>query len=115
MVYRRVPSSRWIWQTAEGKTSEGIRLRFTQSDSAGYATLLGTPKTPTITLKSTVPKAGTQIYRLGEAKPLVWSQHGSDINVTLPTALPGQYAYVLKDDGSCIDSRGDSVKSTHLL
>src|ERR1700730_12014108 len=78
------------------KTSEGIRLRFTQSDSAVYATLLGTPKIATITLKSTVPKAGTQIYLLGEAEPLVWSQHGSDINVMLPTALPGQYAYVIK-------------------
>ncbi len=87
------------WQTAEGKTSEGIPLRFTQSDAAVYATLLGTPKTPTITLKSTSPKAGTQISLLGEAKPLVWSQHGSDIEVTLPTTLPGQYAYVLKMAG----------------
>jgi alpha-L-fucosidase len=87
------------WQTAEGKTSEGIPLRFTQSDAAVYATLLGTPKAPTITLKSTSPKAGTQISLLGEAKPLVWSQHGSDIEVTLPTTLPGQYAYVLKMAG----------------
>jgi alpha-L-fucosidase len=87
------------WQTAEGKTSAGIPLRFTQSDAAVYATLLGTPKTPTITLKSTSPKAGTQISLLGEAKPLAWSQHGSDVEVTLPTTLPGQYAYVLKMAG----------------
>ena len=88
------------WQTAEGKTSEGIPFRFTQSDAAVYATLLGTPKTPTITLKSTSPKAGTQNLGLLEAaKPLVWSEHGSDVEVTLPAALPGQYAYVLKMAG----------------
>ena len=58
-------------------TSEGIRLRFTQTDSAVYATLLGKPKTDSITLKSLAPKAGTQIYLLGEAKPLAWSQQGS--------------------------------------
>jgi alpha-L-fucosidase len=84
------------WQTAEGQTSGGIRLRFTQSDSAVYATLLGTPKADSVTLKSLAPKAGTQIYLLGEAKPLVWSQVGADTKISLPAALPGQYAYVLK-------------------
>ncbi len=87
------------WQTAEGETSEGTRLRFTQNDSAVYATLLGKPKTDTITVKSLAPKAGTQIFLLGEAKPLVWSQQGADTRITLPAVLPGQYAYVLKIAG----------------
>ena len=87
------------WKTAEGETSEGIHLRFTQKDSAVYATLLGRPKTKTITLKSLAPKAGTQIYLLGDAEPLVWSQQGPDTRITLPHDLPGQYAYVLKIAG----------------
>ena len=57
------------WKTAEGETSEGIHLRFTQKDSAVYATLLGRPKTKTITLKSLAPKADTQIYLLGTPNP----------------------------------------------
>ena len=55
------------WKTAEGTTSDGIRLRFTQTDSAVYATMLGKPKTDSITLKSLAPKAGTQIYLLGRS------------------------------------------------
>ena len=65
----------------------------------GLCDLLGKPKTDTLTLKSLAPKAGTQIYLLGEPKPLVWSQQGSDTRITLPRQLPGQYAYVLKIAG----------------
>ena len=84
------------WKRAVGETAEGIKVRFTQKDSAVYATLLGQPKTNTITLKSFSPKTGSQIYMLGEAKPLAWSQQGDDVRVDLPSALPGHYAYVLK-------------------
>jgi alpha-L-fucosidase len=84
------------WNRATGETAEGIKLRFTQKDSALYATLLGEPKTAAITLKSLAPKAGSQIYLLGDSNPLVWSQQGTDIKVDLPSTLPGRYAYVLK-------------------
>src|SRR5882757_1311878 len=99
------------WQTAEGTTSEGIRLRFTQTDSALYATMLGKPKTDSITLKSLAPKAGTLIYLLGEVKPLAWSQQGADIKITLPRTLPGQYAYVLKIAVPLSMTLSDSARS----
>ena len=75
-----------------------------------YATLLGTPKTGSVTLKSLTPKAGTQIYLLGEAKPLVWSQVGADTKISLPADLPGQYAYVLKIAGPVSVAAGDPVR-----
>lgn len=81
------------------ETSEGIPVRFTQKDSAVYATLLGEPKAAAITIKSLAPEAGTQIYLLGSAKPLTWTQQGADIKVNLPSTLPGQYAYVLRMTG----------------
>jgi alpha-L-fucosidase len=87
------------WKRAEGETAEGLRIRFTQTDSALYAILLGKPKTGTVTLKSLSPKAGTQISLLGETQPLVWSQEGAGATVTLPSTLPGNYAYVLKIAG----------------
>jgi alpha-L-fucosidase len=99
------------WKTAEGTTSEGVRLRFTQTDSAVYATMLGKPKTDSLTLKSLAPKAGTLIYLLGEAKPLAWSQQGANINITLPGTLPGQYAYVLKIAGPLSIALSDSARS----
>src|SRR3984893_4568132 len=96
---------------AEGTTSEGIRLRFTQTDSAVYATMLGKPKTDSITLKSLAPKAGTLIYLLGEAKPLAWSQQGADTPITLPRTLPGQYACGLKSAGPLSMALSDSAGS----
>jgi alpha-L-fucosidase len=87
------------WTRAVGETAEGIKVRFTRKDSAVYATLLGQPKTNSITLKALSPKAGSKIYMLGEAKPLAWSQQGADVRVDLPSALPGHYAYVFKFAG----------------
>src|SRR6202023_4031894 len=37
------------WTRAEGETAEGIRVRFTKTDSAVYATLMGKPKRSAIT------------------------------------------------------------------
>src|ERR1700731_3406479 len=84
------------WKRASGETAEGIPVRFTEKDSAVYATLLGQPKTTDITLKSLSLKVGSQIYLLGQATPLLWSQQGDAIKITLPVALPGRYANVLK-------------------
>jgi alpha-L-fucosidase len=88
------------WTRAEGETAEGIRVRFTQTNSAIYATLLGKPKTGVVTVKSLSPQAGTQIFLLGSPRPLSWSQQGGDIRITLPETLPGGHAYVLKIAGS---------------
>jgi alpha-L-fucosidase len=33
---------------------------------------------------------------LGDTKPLTWTQKGADLEVQLPAALPGKYAYVLR-------------------
>jgi alpha-L-fucosidase len=87
------------WKRAVGETAEGISVRFTRKDSAIYATLLGQPKTTSITLKSVSPTPGSQIYLLGNPKPVAWSQQGDDVRVDLPSALPGHYAYVLKLEG----------------
>ncbi len=84
------------WERATGETSEGLHLRFTQKDSAVYATILGQPKSATITIKSFTPKPGTQIFLRGEPKPLVRSQESDALRITLPATLPGKYAYVLK-------------------
>jgi alpha-L-fucosidase len=88
------------WKRAVGETAEGIQVRFTQKDSVVYATLLGHPSATSITLKSLSLKAGSPIYLLGgDARPLVWSQRGDDIQIQLPASLPGRYAYVLRMTG----------------
>jgi alpha-L-fucosidase len=84
------------WTRADGDTAEGIPIRFTRANSSIYLTLLGEPKTGSITVKKLELKAGSPIYMLGENKPLQWVQRGEDVQVTLPSSLPGHYAYVLK-------------------
>ena len=84
------------WSRADGETADGLRVRFTQKDSNVYATLLGQPKTSTVTIKSVTLKPGSKIMLLGEKSPLVWSQQGEDVKVTLPAKLAGNYAYVLR-------------------
>ena len=94
------------WTHAVSKSVEGDDLRFTRKGDDLYVTVLGTPKARTVTLTdlksgalaSVQPKL-TNIYLLGDAKPLVWSATEGGVTVTLPEKLPGQYAYVLKVPG----------------
>jgi alpha-L-fucosidase len=84
------------WIRAEGETVDHIPARFTQKDSFLYVTLLGEPKTGSVTLKNLVPKAGSSISLLGEHEALQWVQRGEDVEIKLPPHLAGHYAYVLK-------------------
>lgn len=84
------------WRRAKGETTEHIPVRFTEKGTAVYATLLGQPKTSSVVFESLSLKPDAELYLLGETKPLAWSQQGDDTKVSLPPALPGHYAYVLK-------------------
>ena len=90
-IYDTVP-----WTRAEGKTQEGIDLRFTRKHQFVYATLLGKPSQSTIHLTTITLKPGSAVTLLGAATPLHWVQQGPDVAVSLPSTLPGNYAYVLR-------------------
>ena len=87
------------WKRAAGETYEGVQVRFTQKDSTVYAMLLGQPKAGAVTIKSLSLGVGAQVYLLGHSERLLWDSHGEDTKVDLPSALPGQYAYVLRVTG----------------
>jgi len=88
------------FQRAEGETSEGIRVRYTQKGGALYAFLLGEPKSKLITIKNLAPKSVEALTLLGSKYPLAWKQNGRDLQVQLPAGLPGKYAYTLKIEGT---------------
>jgi alpha-L-fucosidase len=90
-IYDTVP-----WERAVGKTAEGDNLRFTRKGSDLYATILGTPKMRTATIEGVAATPGMQVTMLGDGAPLGTKAAGSDLQVTLPEHLPGNYAYVLK-------------------
>ncbi len=83
------------WLTAEGTTSEGIGVRFTQKDGSLYATLLDTPKAGKITLEKLGAADGTSISLCGDSSTLSWTQQDSNLTVALPP-LENAPAYVLK-------------------
>jgi len=84
------------WTRAEGETVEGIPLRFTQANSFLYLILMGEPKTASVIVRNLALKSGAQISMLGRNQALGWAQHGEDVEIRLPSSLPGRYAYVLK-------------------
>ena len=83
------------WQRAEGKTSAGTGIRFTMTDDALYATLLGQPAESEITIESLEVKDGAELRLLGRAGDLSWRQDGADLRVTLPADLPDSPAHCL--------------------
>jgi alpha-L-fucosidase len=84
------------WTHAEGETAEGIPLRFTQANSFLYVILMGEPKTGNVIVKNLALESGAQISLLGQNGGLEWAQHGGDVEIRLPSGLPGRFAYVLK-------------------
>ena len=84
------------WTHAEGTTVEKIEVRFTKNGQNVYATLLGKPSGSIITLQKMPVKSATNVYMVGKDEPLKWTQQGNDLRVSLPSTLPGNYAYVLR-------------------
>jgi alpha-L-fucosidase len=86
------------WKRAEGETADGVRVRFTQKEGTVYAFLLGDPKAGTVIIRGLNAKPGAKLNLLGGGE-LKYSQKGEDLEVSLPSPLPGNYAYGIKMSG----------------
>jgi alpha-L-fucosidase len=84
------------WVKSEGKTRDGVPVRFTKTDDALYAILLAKPKSRDVVIESVGTKERTQVQMLGVNDVLSCVTEGADLRVRLPRELPGNYAYVLK-------------------
>ena len=83
------------WTRAEGKTTQGLDLRFTATDETLCATLLGTPTESEITIEGVEAPAGAEIRLLGRDGVLRWRQDGADLLIELPADLPESPAHSL--------------------
>jgi alpha-L-fucosidase len=88
------------WKRAEGETTDGLRVRFTQKGDAVYAFLLGKPNTSTITIRDLTLKPGSTVTLLGFTGNVNWTQKTSNLQLDLPPTLPGNYAYTLRIIGA---------------
>ncbi|MBD3253723.1 MAG: alpha-L-fucosidase [Candidatus Lokiarchaeota archaeon] len=84
------------WERAEGITSEGIPVRFTQKSKALYAILMNKPLKTQITLKDVNLDSTNEVTLLGFMDTLAWKQNASDLIVELPRVLPEVPAISLK-------------------
>ena len=87
------------WTRAEGKTSQGLDIRYTQNGNTVYATLLGTPSESQIMIEELEFSSDSTVQLLGQSAELDWKQVGSDISIQLPQNLPDSSAHSLSIKG----------------
>ena len=87
------------WQRAEGRTAEGIPLRFTQKAGTLYALLLGRPEAPGVTLEDLTLPPGASARLLGGG-PLDVVSKGKDLLVRLSAPLPDEPAHAIALEGA---------------
>jgi alpha-L-fucosidase len=84
------------WVKAEGRTGEGLTVRYTQHGDDLYAIVLGEPKRGRVQVQGLLAKDGTAVYLLGHSAALDWRQEDGGLAVDLPGSAPASPAYVLK-------------------
>ncbi len=90
-IYRTRP-----WVRAEGRTSDGIPVRFTQHDGVLYAILLGTPPHRDVAIQGLTAEPGTTIRLLGQEALATWLHWNDHLAITLPESLSDAPAHVLR-------------------
>jgi alpha-L-fucosidase len=83
------------WSRAEGRTQNGIGVRFTARGAALYAIVLGSPQAGRVVIEDVPVAPGATVTLLGSAEPLLWEQSGHDLAVTLPLTSKAP-AYTLR-------------------
>jgi alpha-L-fucosidase len=84
------------WRRAEGKTSEGIDVRFTRGGDALYAILLDRPQGTQVVIESLHAAEGCSVSLLGVGGSLPWRQEGEHLKITLPDRLWDSPAYAFR-------------------
>lgn len=84
------------WKRAEGKTSEGIDLRFTTANQHLYAILLDTPRDPIFVLMDIEFQADTRVTHLASGEDAMCRAHEHGIEVEFSGPWPDAAAHALR-------------------
>ena len=84
------------WSRAEGKTLDGIDVRFTQKKNILYLHLLGKSKRTEITIESLTVADNSTIKILGYEGNLTWKQEEDNLTILIPDNLPDSPAFAFK-------------------
>jgi alpha-L-fucosidase len=72
------------WVRAEGRTREGMPVRFTTSGDALYAIVLGVLKSNRVVIRDLDVADQSTIHMLGSSDSLLWRMNGTDLDIVLP-------------------------------
>jgi alpha-L-fucosidase len=84
------------WVRAEGRTRDGLPVRYTVKEDSAYAILLEKPKEGKVVIEAIMAEDKSRIQLLGSSQELRWSQTGKALSINLPDIVPTSEAYVLK-------------------
>lgn len=76
------------WQRAEGTTTDGVPVRFTCTDEALFAVVLGTPAGTRVTIEGLSAAHSTRVRLLGQKQELAWEHARHSLAIILPERLP---------------------------
>lgn len=84
------------WKRAEGRTVDGIPVRFTQRDGVLYAVLLGTPQDRVVAIEELQAEPDAAIRLLGQDSVATWENRNGALFVTLPEDPQAAPAHALR-------------------
>jgi len=84
------------WIRAEGITTDGIEIRFTQKEGMLFVFLLDKPKNKQITIKSLKITENSKAEMLGYDEKLTLKQLEKDLSISIPANLEESPAYAIK-------------------
>ncbi len=95
------------WYRAEGRTADGLDVRYTARHDALYAIVLGRPRMLALTLEDLdldrVPRVGAirdgdefQVRLVGHAEPVDWREEGKGVVIDIPGSFIPDAAIVVK-------------------
>jgi alpha-L-fucosidase len=83
------------WERAEGRTSDGLQVRFTCSDAAVYAIVLGAPR-GRLVIEDFAVADGAQVRLLGHGDALSWERAGNGVSIALPASVADSAALAVR-------------------
>jgi alpha-L-fucosidase len=84
------------WIRAEGQTDGGVPVRFTRTDDAVFAILLGRPAGAQVVIEDLRAAADVQTSLLGRTGPLRTQQADRGLMLSWPDSAPASPAYVVR-------------------
>jgi alpha-L-fucosidase len=84
------------WERAEGRTADGIEVRFTTNGDDLFVILLEPPRQGAVEVIGLAAGRETRVWLLGREEQLDWSRRGDNLRIELPKQLPSAPVIALR-------------------